>query len=384
MQSIYKEQLHRMLTRDHFLIRDDVIFLNHGSFGACPKPVFAKYQEWQLELERQPVEFIGRRRNDLIDVATDKIAEFLNAPAKELIFVVNATTGLNVVAKSLKLQPGDEILSTNHEYGAINKTMEFVCKKTGATIVRHEVEIPYTTDEAFTDAFFEKVTDKTKVIYLSHITAPSALILPVAQICHRARELGIFTMIDGAHVPGQIPLDLTEVGADAYSGNFHKWLCSPKGSAFLHVRTEHHPMIDPLVISHGWIEGEDFHGQNRWQGTGDPSAYLTVPTAIDYFHEHNWTQIRAECHELALMTQARLCDDFGLEPLSVNQFSQMVAIPLPDCDLSVVKERMYDEFCVEVPFTTVNDKPHVRVSFQAYNSAADAQALIDGLHAILD
>ena len=373
-----------MLTRDHFLIRDDVIFLNHGSFGACPKPVFEKYQAWQLELERQPVEFIGRRRESLLDVATDKIAEFLNAPAEELIFVTNATTGLNTVAKSLKLNHGDEILTTNQEYGAIDKTMAFVAQKTGATIVRHHVTVPYTTDEAFTDSFFESVTDKTKVIYISHITAPSALIFPVAQICHRAREMGIFTMIDGAHVPGQIPLDLTEVGADAYSGNFHKWLCSPKGSAFLHVRKEHHAMIDPLVISHGWIEGNNFHEQNRWGGTNDFSAFLTVPTAIEYFHEHNWDEIRAECHELAVMTQARLCDDFGLEPLSVNQFSQMVAIPLPDCDITVVKERMYDEFRVEVPFTTVNDKPHVRVSFQAYNSAKDAKALMDGLHAILD
>jgi isopenicillin-N epimerase len=373
-----------MLTRDHFVIRNDIIFFNHGSFGACPKPVFEKYQAWQLELEQQPVEFIQRRREALIDEATNKIAEFLNAPAEELIFVLNATTGVNVVAKSLKLEHGAEILTTNHEYGAIDKTMAFVAQKTGASIVRHHIEVPYTTDEAFTDAFFASVTDKTKVIYLSHITSSSAIILPVAQICHRARELGIFTIIDGAHVPGQLPLDLTEVGADAYSGNFHKWLCAPKGAGFLHVRKEHHSMIDPLVISHGWVEGASFHEQNRWGGTMDPSAFLTVPTAIEYFHEHNWTQIRAECHELALMTQARLCDDFGLPPVSENQFSQMVAIPVPDCDVTTVKERLYDEFHIEVPFTRVNDKPHVRVSFQAYNSAEDAQALIKALHAILD
>lgn len=373
-----------MLTRDHFLIRDDVIFLNHGSFGACPKAVFEKYQELQLDLERQPVEFIQRRLPELLDEATNKIADYLNAPAEELIFVTNATTGLNVVAKSLDLDPGDEILTTDHEYGAIDKAMLFAAQKTGAIIVRHLVEVPYTTDEAFTDAFFEKVTDKTKVIYFSHITSPSALIFPAAQICHRAREMGILTVIDGAHVPGQLPLDLTAIGADAYSGNFHKWLCSPKGSGFLHVRKEHHAMIDPLVISHGWYEGADFHTQNHGQGTRDPSAFLAVPTAIDYFHEHNWTQIRAECHELAVMTQGRLCDDFGLDPLSENQFSQMVAIPLPDCDTQAVKKRLFDEFRIEVPLTTVNDIPHVRVSFQAYNSASDAQALIDGLHAILD
>lgn len=373
-----------MLTRDHFLIRDDIIFFNHGSFGACPKPVFEKYQAWQLELERQPVEFLQRCRIEFLDKATDKIAEYLNAPAEELVFVPNATTGMNVVAKSFDLEPDDEILTSDHEYGAVDKAMEFVAKKTGAKIIRHHIEVPYTTDEAFTDAFFAKVTDRTKVIYLSHITSPSALIFPIEQICHRAREMDIFTVIDGAHVPGQLPLDLTAVGADAYSGNFHKWLCAPKGSGFLHVRKEHHAMIDPLVVSHGWYEGADFHEQNRWQGTRDPSAFLSVPTAIDFLHEHNWEQIRAECHELALMTQARLCDDFGLAPLSENQFSQMVAIPLPDCDTQIVKQRLYDEFHIEVPLTRVNDKPHIRVSFQAYNSAADAQALISGLHAILD
>ena len=286
-----------MLNRDHFLIRDDVIFLNHGSFGACPKVVFEQYQAWQLELERQPVEFFGRKRVSLLRHAIKRIADYLNAPEDELIFVTNATTGLNVVAKSLELEKDDEILTTSHEYGAIEKTVEFVAQKTGARVVQHHINVPYTTDSAFVDTFFADVTDRTKVILLSHITSSSALILPVGQICQRARELGIFTMIDGAHVPGQIPLDLTEIGADVYSGNFHKWLCSPKGSAFLHVRKEHHEMIDPLTISHGWYEGADFFTQNHSWGTHDPASFLTVPTAIDYQQEHHWDQIRAECHE---------------------------------------------------------------------------------------
>ena len=202
-------------------------------------------------------------------------------------------------------------------------------------------------------------------------------------ICQRAREMGIMTIIDGAHVPGQLPLDLTAIGADAYSGNFHKWLCSPKGSAFLHVRKEHHHMIVPNTISHGWYEGADFFTQNEWQGTRDVAAYLTVPTAIEFLQENNWEQVRADCHELAVMTQSRLCDNFGLDPISENQFSQMVTIPLPDCDLEEVKNRLYDEFNIEVPMTALDDKPHIRVSFQAYNTAQDAQALIDALMTIL-
>lgn len=372
-----------MLTRDHFLLRDDVIFLNHGSFGACPKPVFEQYQAWQLELERQPVEFLGRRRNDLMRDAIGKVADYLNAPQDELVFVTNATQGLNTVIRSLRLKAGDEILTTTHEYGALEKTLKFLCEKTGATVVQYPVDLPYTTDEAFVDAFFKHATENTKVVFFSHIPAPSALIFPAELICQRAREMGILSIIDGAHVPGQLPLDLTAIGADAYSGNFHKWLCSPKGSAFLHVRKEHHHMIDPHTISHGWHEDADFFEQNSWQGTQDVAAYLTVPTAIDFLQEHDWEQVRADCHELALMTQARLCDNFGLEPLSQDQFSQMVSIPLPDCDLQEVKSRLYDEFNVEVPLTSIADKPHVRVSFQAYNTVEDAQALIDGLMAIL-
>jgi len=372
-----------MLTRDDFLIRDDVLFLNHGSFGACPKDVFSTYQAWQLELERQPVEFLNRRRIGLMQDAAEKVSDYLNVPVGEFAFVVNATFGINAVAKSLQLNAGDQILTTDHEYGAINKTMEFVCQKTGAEIVRHHVELPYTTDEAFTDGFFENVTDRTKVILISHITSPSALIFPVEMICKRAREMGIFTVIDGAHVPGQLPLDLTAIGADAYSGNFHKWLCAPKGSAFLHVRAEHHAMIEPLVVSHGWYKGSQFFEQNEWQGTRDLASYLTVPTAIEFQAKHNWEQVRADCHALAIWTQAQICDEYGLTPLSTNQFSQMVTIPLPECDHFTVSTRLYDEFNIEVPPTTIEDRPHLRVSFQVYNTAEEAQALVDRLRDVI-
>ena len=372
-----------MLTRNDFLIRDDVVFFNHGSFGACPKDVFQQYQMWQLELERQPIEFLGRRRADLLQQATDVIAEFLNAPAEELMFVTNATTGINTVAKSLKLSAGDQILTTDHEYGAIDKTMKFVAQKTDAEIVRYHVEVPYTTDEDFVDGLFAQVTDRTKVILLSHITSASSLIFPVEAICHRARELGIFTIIDGAHVPGQLPLDLSAIGADVYSGNFHKWVCAPKGAAFLHVRKEHHHWVDPLVISHGWYEGADFFEQNEWQGTRDIAAFLTVPTAIQFQREHQWEQVRKDCHELAVATQMRICDEYGLTPLSQNQFSQMVTIPLPSGNAVEIAQKLYDQFKIEIPGTVVEDRPHLRVSFQVYNTAEDAQFLMDSLRKVL-
>ena len=372
-----------MLTRDDFLIRSDITFFNHGSYGACPKVVFARYQAWQLELERQPIDFLMRRRADLMQTATAATAACLNAPADELVFVTNATVGLNTAVKSLPLQPGDEILTTTHEYGAVDRLMAFAAERSGAKIVRHAVRLPYRSDADFVDAFFADASAKTKVIIISHITSPTALIFPVAAICRRAREMGILTVIDGAHAPGQLPLDLAALGADMYSGNFHKWLCAPKGAGFLHVRREHHALIDPLVISHGWREGTDFNERNEWQGTRDISAYLTVPAAIDFQQQHDWEQVRADCHALARMTQTQLCGEFGLEPLSAEQFAQMVTIPLPECDPEALRQRLYGEFKIEVPVGRFGDACTMRVSFQAYNTVDDARRLMAALRACL-
>ena len=372
-----------MLTRDDFLIRDDVIFFNHGSFGACPKPVFAEYQRWQLELERQPIEFLLRCRESLMGSAIDCIADYLNAPPDEVVFVTNATAGLNIVLRSLPLQPGDEILTTDHEYGAINRLLEFVARKTGARIVRSQVRLPYQDDATFIEDFFNCATDRTKAIVISQITSPTALIFPVSQICERARDMGILSIIDGAHVPGQLPLDLDAVGADIYSGNFHKWVCSPKGSAFLHVRAEHHDWINPLIVSHGCHDQADFRERHEWQGTRDIAAYLSVPAAIEFQRQHDWDQVRATCHQLALAAQSRFCDHFGLEPLSQRQFAQMVTIPLPECDVVAVKERLYDEYRIEIPVGRFEDQCFMRLSVQAYNSAEEIDILFAALKTIL-
>ncbi|HWV22937.1 MAG TPA: aminotransferase class V-fold PLP-dependent enzyme, partial [Thermomicrobiales bacterium] len=237
--------------RAYYLLDPEVTFLNHGSFGACPRPVFEEYQAWQLQLERQPVLFVGRRQEGLLDAARARLATFLNVDPESLTFVVNATSGLNVIARSIDLKPGDEILTTNLEYGALDMTWEYLCKKSGASYVQREIPVPFTTKEAVVDALWEGVNERTKAIFLSHITSGTSVILPVAEICARARAEGILTIIDGAHAPGQIDLDLEALGADIYSGNCHKWLQSPKGSAFLYVRPEHHDWIESLTISWG-------------------------------------------------------------------------------------------------------------------------------------
>lgn len=365
-----------------FLLDPTVTFLNHGSFGACPAPVFETYQNWQRELERQPVEFLGRRADSLLAEARSHIGVYLNADPNDLIFVMNATAGINQIARSLKLEAGDEILATDHEYGAIDYTWQFICGQNGAKYIRHPLPLPFTTAEAFVESLWSQVTPRTKVISISHITSPTALIFPVAEICRRAREAGIITIIDGAHVPGQIPLDLTALGADFYSGNFHKWLCAPKGSAFLYARRELQHMVEPLIISWGWIPDSTFVSRSEWQGTRDIAAFLTVPTAIEFQKTHDWDTVRAECHALTSEARARLSDLTGLAPISPDSpdwFGQMATIPLPPCDPVQVKTRLYDDYSIEIPLVTWGGENFIRVSFQGYNTAADLAKLVTAI-----
>lgn len=376
--------------RDHFLLNPDVVFLNHGSFGACPRPVFETYQAWQRELEYQPVEFLGlsRRFPELVGEARTHLAKFLNTDMHNLAFVPNATTAINTIMRSLDLQAGDEILGTNHEYGAVDFTWEFICEKSGAKYIRHAVDLPLTTPEAFVESFWSSVTPKTKIIAISHITSPTALIFPVEEICRRAREAGIITIIDGAHVPSQLPLDLGAIGADFYTGNLHKWLCAPKGSAFLYVHPKHQELIHPLVISWGYApdaETHRFSARHEWQGTQDISAYLSVPSAIDFQREHDWDSVRESCHALAVETRNRLTEVTGLPHIAPDAFfSQMFAVPMPEgCDVYALKARLYDEFCVELPAIIWEGKPFIRVSIQGYNTRDDADALIDALTTLL-
>jgi isopenicillin-N epimerase len=254
-----------------YLLDPSVTFLNHGSYGACPEPVFDRYQELQRELERNPVEFLGRRFDGLLAEAREALAGFVGARADDLVFVPNATAALNTVIRSLSLEPGDEVVTTRHEYGAVTRTWEFA----GATLVHAE-------PEEVADA----IGPRTRAVSVSHITSPTALVLPVAEICAAARAVGALAIVDGAHAPGQLPLDLEALGADVYAGNCHKWLSAPKGSAFLWARADHHAWIDPLVVSWGYDDG--FAARHGWQGTRDPAAALAVPAAIE---AHSWAAV---------------------------------------------------------------------------------------------
>jgi len=382
--------------RELFLLDPDVIFLNHGSFGACPKPVFAELQRWQLAMERNPVEFLGRRSAALLHAARQRLATYLDATVDDLVFVPNATTGVNTVAQSMLLQSGDEVLTTDHEYGACDATWRLVCERSGAHYRRVQIPLPFDA-ESFVARLMAAVTPRTRLIFLSHVTSTTALIFPVAALCAAARERGITTLVDGAHAPGQISLSLSAVGADFYTGNCHKWLCAPKGAAFLHVRPEHHAAVHAPVVSWGYVAMQDEGGHTgfdayvgktllerrlQWQGTRDIAAWLSVPAALEFLAAHDWPARRAECHTRALALQARVGARNGLKPIGRDEdFGQMVPIPVRCTEPEALRARLFEQHRIEVPVTQHAGQVFVRVSVQAYTSDADLQALENALAA---
>ncbi len=378
--------------RELFLLRSDVVYLNHGSFGACPRPVFAEYQRWQLELEREPVDFLSLERGFAarMRAAREALATFLGASADDLVYVPNATTGLNVVARSLPLQPGDEVLTSDHEYGALDRTWRLICRKRGARYVRREVPLPVESAEQVVEAIWSGVTRKTRVLFLSHITSPTAMILPLAELVQRARAEGIITVVDGAHAVGQIDLDLTALGVDFYAGNCHKWLMSPKGAAFLHARTEMQPLLEPLVVSWGW-ESDDpgvsrFVDEQEWTGTRDVAAYLAVPATLRFRRRHDWPEVQTACHALLREARDRIGCLTRLTPLTPDDpawYRQMVTLPLPPCDEQILQRALRMDHGIEIPVISWNDRPYLRVSVQGYNTAADIDTLLNALTRLL-
>ncbi|ROT96332.1 aminotransferase class V-fold PLP-dependent enzyme [Histidinibacterium lentulum] len=382
--------------RDLFLLDEEVTFLNHGSYGACPKPVFARYQEWQVQLERQPVAFLDIQRGYGRWMAETRtaLAEELNVRPDDLAGFSNVTHALNVVARSLPLSEGDEILTTDHEYAALEKTWAFVTQRTGARIVVAEVPLPLTSAGAFTGALKEKMTDRTRVLFLSHITSPTALLFPIEEIVAEARRRDIWTVIDGAHSPGQIKLDLTALDADFYAGNCHKWLMSPKGAGFLHARADHQHLMQPLAVSHGWqpdrhgpgpFGGTAFVDTMEMQGTRDPAAWLSVPEALAFRRAHDWWEVVRGCSDLAWETAQRVVQMTGLPLLASRAFCapQMVSMEVPRCDFLWLHDALLDRHGIEIPTMDWKGRTFVRVSVQGYNTAAEMDLLVEALADVL-
>lgn len=378
--------------RNEFLLDPSVHFLNHGSFGATPRSVFADYQYWQRRLELQPVLFLGRESDSLLENARAALGQYIHADAEDIVYIPNATHGVNIVAHSFPLQPGDEILTSDHEYGACDYTWEYLCEHSGAKYIRQPIPLPVESNEEIIEAIWRGVTPRTKIVYLSQITSPTALRLPVEKICQRAREAGILAVIDAAHSPGQIPLDLETLNADIVFGNCHKWMMAPKGAGFLYVRRALQARIEPFVVSWGTrataetTAGSRFIDILQWTGTNDPAAALAVPAAIRFMLDHDWDSARRNCHALLRETLQRISALTGLPPaypLDSNFYAQMAIAPLPRVDAPALKRLLYDEFHVEIPITAWRDRFFVRVSIQGYNTREDADALLRGLQELL-
>lgn len=381
-----------------WLLDPDVVFLNHGSFGACPRVVHDEYQRIQRHLETQPVRFLQREVPDLLSDARHRLAEFIGATDDDVVFVPNPTYAVNEIARSLQLGPGDEVLTSNHEYGACFNAWTFMAAKSGFEFVTADLPPTIESDDDFTSTIWNGVTQRTKVLFLSHITSATALTFPIAEVCRRATERGIITVIDGAHVAGQMPLDVSDIGADFYVGACHKWMCAPKGASFLYARREIQHLIEPLVVGWGWGDdrqfdsGSDFLDFHEWLGTNDPSAYLAVPTAIRFQRDNDWPSVQARCHELAEAFVAEAASLHGIRRVhSEDRFVQMALLELTDSprsrsEAAALQRDIYETACVEVPVISWIDaerrpRTFVRVSVQAYNNEHDLEALISALAA---
>ena len=374
-----------------------VAFLNHGSYGACPAEVLRHQAELRAEMEAEPVRFLGRELDDRLDAARARLGAFVGADPDDLAFVSNATGGVNAVLRSLRLAPGDELLTTDHAYQACRNTLDFVAERTGARVVTVTLPFPVTSPQAIVDTVLAGVTPRTRLALLDHITSPTALILPLERIVAALAARGIDAVVDGAHAPGMVPLDLRALGAAYYSGNCHKWLCTPKGSAFLWVRRDRQADVHPLTISHG-AKGERpgrsrFRLEFDWTGTQDPTAWLTVPMAIDYLAglvPGGWPALMARNRALALEARRLLCETVGTAPACPDEMIGSIAsVILPDNRTvetgwrvrDPIQGRLFEAWGIEVPIMRWPAPPKrmIRVSAQLYNHLPQYVRLAEAL-----
>jgi len=376
--------------KSQFLLTDKITYLNHGSFGACPKPIYNEFQRFQLELETEPTRFIQKSLTGYLKTARESLSTFVGCDASDLFFTPNPTFAVNTVVRSLNLQPDDEILTTNHEYGAMDRTWSFFCKKTGAKYIRQPITLPIVSKEQILEEFWSGYSSKTKVVFINQISSATALIFPVKEICDKAQELGLITIVDGAHVPGHIDLNIQELNPDYYTGTLHKWMLAPKGSSFLYVKKELQEDLDPLVVSWGYesvVPGESrFLDYHEYNGTKDMSAYLCTPTVIQFLQENNWKAVADKCKQIVLDNYQRFCDLLNTKPICpiTDEFlGQMASIPIKTDKANELKETLYDEYDIQIPVMPLNGNIFLRYSINAYNSQEDLDKLYEALQDII-
>lgn len=378
------------ILKSEFLLDSDITYLNFGSFGACPKPVFEDYIKWQYELEKEPVQFITRNGINYLQESKEALATFLNCSDKDLIFTPNPSHAVNLVAKNLKLSHNDEILTTNLEYGACDKTWQYYCNKSGAKYIRQAIELPLQSKQKFIDDFFKGFTSKTKLIFISHITSATGLVFPVEEICALAKQRGVMTFVDGAHAPGQVTLDLQKLATDFYTGACHKWMLAPKGCSFLMVKKQYQNLLDPLIVSWGYDGTEPstatFQQFHQFNGTRDFSAYLTVPAAVRFMQQNKWNELSGLCRKLVLSNAQKFCEllkSTPICPISDEFLAQLYSIRITTSNPEKLQRLLYEKYHIEIPLIQINSEVYLRFSIQVFNSQKDLDVLYEALSDIL-
>ena len=387
--------------RDRWTLDPEVVFLNHGSFGACPRDILAEQDRLRALVEREPVQFFVQHYERLLDAARAEVAAFVGADPLDLVFVRNATVGVNAILRSLQLRPGDELLTIDHNYNACNNALVHVADRADAVVVRAPLPFPIASAAEVLDPILAAVTPRTRLAMIDHITSPTGLVLPIAEIVAQLNARGVDTLVDGAHAPGMLPLDLQALGAAYYTGNFHKWVCAPKGAAMLYVRRDRQAGIHPAVISHGFNSRrprprlwEEFD----WTGTDDPTPWLCVPAAIRWLGAllpGGWPELRARNHARVCEGRDILAAALGVPaPAPDSMLGSLAALPLPDGDPTPPASALYadplqialfEQHRIEVPVPPWPAPPRrlIRISAQIYNRRSDYEALAAALTTLL-
>jgi isopenicillin-N epimerase len=374
-----------------------VAFLNHGSFGACPKPILKLQADLRRQMEAEPVQFLWRRYEERLEPARRQVARFVGARAQDLVFVTNATSGVNAVMRSLKLRPGDEVLTTSHDYNACRNVLVEEARRAGAKLVVAQVPFPLGSADQVVEAVVGAVTRRTRLAMLDHITSSTGLVFPVARLVRELAGRRVDTLVDGAHAPGMVPLDLSRLGAAYYTANLHKWACAPKGAAFLWVREDKQRDLQPAIISHGNNTPRPgysaFQDRFDWAGTFDPTAWFCAGEAIRWLGEllpGGWRELRERNHRLAVQAGRVLGEALGVEaPCPENMLGAMVTLPLSERLQGVPRAgridaeqlRLYDQFRIEVPFFRIGrpERRYFRISAHIHNSLAEYEYLAEAL-----
>jgi isopenicillin-N epimerase len=377
-------------------LHTNTIYLNHGSFGLPPKRVREARQHWQDVMDSQPMDFFVRKFEPAWRAARDRLAAFVGADSGNLIFAENATVGMNIVADSFPLSSGDEILLTDHEYGAVQRIWRRACERSGATTRIVELPVPFRSVAETVDAIFAAATDRTRLIAVSHITSPTAVILPVAEICQRARQRGIAVAIDGPHALAQLPVSIAPLDCDFYAASCHKWLSASFGSGFLHVSPRWHTAIRPHVLSWGRLPPgtrDSWADEFVWSGTRNPAAYLSIPSAIDFLEEVGLDAFRSRTHCLAQYARKRITDLTQLEPITPDDsmwYGSMAHVPLSPtatnetCAVSnPLQNTIWHRFGIEVPIVDFRGRRYIRVSCHLYNDSSQIDRLVLALRELL-